>query len=256
MRAAALAGDRVDALDLLGAGLEQHLVDERDALVLAHPGAHRPVELLVGLVDHRAGVVEQQDLVAGLDHARLLHELLAVDDLDALLLQREQHGQLDRVDADRLAEQTALLELDPDLVRDALGAAGLRRHRAAQRRDARARAPVAQPRVVDLVVAGGRAEVPHDRLVVLGQEAEAVELVLRPRADVRGRDVADVRHVEAQQRPDLRAGELRLDPRQALLAEAVEADPLLPVDRHRPVGVNAHCLALRNRLRAILARRP
>ena len=64
--------------------------------------------------------------------------------------------------------------------------------------------PVAEPRVVELVVAGGRAEVPHDRLVALGQQAEAVELVLRPRADVRRRDVADVGHVEAEQRAQLR----------------------------------------------------
>ena len=38
----------------------------------------------------------------------------------------------------------------------------------------------------------------------LRKQAEAVQLVLRPRADVRGRDVADVRHVEAEQRPQLR----------------------------------------------------
>jgi hypothetical protein len=57
---------------------------------------------------------------------------------------------------------------------------------------------------------------------------------------VRGRDVADVRHVEAQQRSELGVRELLLDPREALLAQAVEADPLLPVDGHRSVGVNAH----------------
>ena len=75
------------------------------------PGPHRAVELVVGGVDHRAGGVEQRDLVAGLDHAGLLHQLLAVDDLDALRLQREQHRQLDHVDAERLAQQAALLEL-------------------------------------------------------------------------------------------------------------------------------------------------
>ena len=66
---------------------------------------------------------EQRDLVARLDHAGLLHQLLAVGDLDALALQREQHRGLDRVDPDGLAEQAALLELDPDLARDVLGAA-------------------------------------------------------------------------------------------------------------------------------------
>src|SRR3954467_15203779 len=99
-------------------------------------------------------------------------------------------------------------------------------------------------------MAGGGPEVPHDGLVAPGQEAEAVELVLRPRPDVRRGDVADVRHVEAQQRAELRGLDLRLDAREALLAEAVEADALLPVHAHRSVGVNAHPdLRLCNRLR-------
>ena len=47
---------------------------------------------------------------------RLLHQRLAVDDLDPLRLEREQHRQLDHVDAERLAEQPVLLELDADLL--------------------------------------------------------------------------------------------------------------------------------------------
>ena len=211
-----------------------------DALVLAHARPHRAVQLLVGGVDHRACLVQQRDLVLGLDHARLLHQLLAVDDLDAGGLEREQHRGLDRVDADRLAEQAALLELDADLLRDVLGPPGLGRHRAAQGRDAGARAAVGEPRVVELVVARGRAEVPHDRLVVLGEQAEPVQLVLRPRADVRRGDVADVDHVEAQQRPERGLREQPADPRQPLGAQAIEAHALLPVDGHRPVGVQSH----------------
>jgi hypothetical protein len=79
------------------------LFTTRDALVLAHPRPHRAVQLLVGGVDHHARGVQQRDLVARLDHPRLLQQLLAVDDLDPRCLQREQHGRLDRVDADRLA---------------------------------------------------------------------------------------------------------------------------------------------------------
>ncbi len=41
VRAAPLAGDRVDPLDVLGAELEEPLADERDALVLAHPRLQR-----------------------------------------------------------------------------------------------------------------------------------------------------------------------------------------------------------------------
>ena len=92
MRAAALARDGVHTLDVLGAELEEHLVDERDALVLAHPRLHGPEELLVGRVDHRAGRVQERDLVLGLDLADVLQEGLAVDDADPLGLQRLEHG--------------------------------------------------------------------------------------------------------------------------------------------------------------------
>ena len=82
-----------------------------------------------------------------------------------------------------------------------------------------------------------RAEVPHHRVVVLRQQAETRELVHRPRADVGRRDVADVAHVEAQQRPDLGLCEQRLDARQALPAQARNVDALLPVD-----GLQSECL--------------
>ena len=53
-----------------------------------------------------------------------------------------------------------------------------------------------------LVVARRRAKVPEDRLVVLRQQREPADLVLRPRADMSGRDVAHVIHVEAEQRAE------------------------------------------------------
>src|SRR4029077_18989085 len=52
--AGALARDRVDALDVLGAQVVQRLGDQPDALVLAEPRPHRAVELLVGGVHHHA----------------------------------------------------------------------------------------------------------------------------------------------------------------------------------------------------------
>ena len=113
----------------------------------------------------------------------------------------------------------ALLELDADLAGDVLGPAHLGRHRAAHQRDAGAR-PLAQPVAVELVMLGGGAEVPEDRLVVLRQQREAADLVLRPRADVRGRDVAHVVHVEAEHRAELRFGQQLLDARQALAGAA------------------------------------
>ena len=207
------------ALDVLGAELEEALADERDALVLAHARLHRLEEVVVGGVDHRARGVQERDLVRRLDLADVLHQRLAVDDGDACRLERAQDRQLDDVDAERLAEQPALLELDPDLLGDRLGAA---LDRAAQRRDAGARAILAEPRAVELVVARRRAEVPHDRVVALRQQAEAHVLVDRPHADVRRGDVADVAHVEAEQRAELRPLQSRLRPREPLGAQPLE----------------------------------
>ena len=67
MRVAAVAGHGVDRLDLLRAELEQHLRRHRDDLVLADARAQHPVDLLVDGVDDRRGVVQQRDLVGGLD---------------------------------------------------------------------------------------------------------------------------------------------------------------------------------------------
>ena len=110
--AAALARDRVDALNVLRAEVVEHLGDEADALVLPHAGLHGAVELVVGGVDHGARRRQQRDLVLCLDDAGALHQLLPVDDLDPFPLEREQNGQLDHVDAEWLLRQPTLLELD------------------------------------------------------------------------------------------------------------------------------------------------
>ena len=90
MRATALARNRVYALHMLGAELVQHLVHERDALVLAEAGAQRVEQRVVRPVDHRARRIEQSDLVLRLDHAHVLQQRLAVDDSDSFRLERAQ----------------------------------------------------------------------------------------------------------------------------------------------------------------------
>jgi hypothetical protein len=131
VRTAALAGDGVHALDVLRSELEEHAVRDRDTLVLADAGPEVPVELVVGGVDHRAGGCEQCDLVLGLDLPDLLHQRLAVHHLDPFGLERAEHGQLDYVDADGLAQQAVRLELGADLrcnrLRSALDGAAQRR---------------------------------------------------------------------------------------------------------------------------------
>ncbi len=99
VRRAPFAGDGVDALDVLAAEVVEGLADHADALVLLHPGPQELVQVLVGGVDHRAGLGQQGDLVGCLDAARLEEDLLAVDDGESFRLQRGQDGHLDDVDA-------------------------------------------------------------------------------------------------------------------------------------------------------------
>ena len=260
VRRAALAGDGVDALDVLRAEVEQRLGDEADAFVLAHTGAQRPVQLLVGGVDHRAGVGEQEDLVGGLDPARLQEHLLAVDDAEAARREGGEDGHLDEVDAERLVRQTVLGEDVVDLGGDVLGEPGSRGDGAAQRRQPGPRAmgvvvrlagragvgvAVVEPRVVQLVVAGRRTEVPDDRIAAAWDQGEADQLVDRPRADVRRRGIADVGEVEAQQRSERRLLERLVQPGQPLRAQPVHVDADFPVDIVRSEGADRHGVVLR-----------
>jgi len=97
MRIAALAGDRVDRLDVVGPVAAQELGRHRDDVGLAHPGLELLADQVIGAVHHGGGAVEERDLVDALDLARLQHDLLAVDHLEGLL-QFEQHQRLDDVE--------------------------------------------------------------------------------------------------------------------------------------------------------------
>ena len=131
--------------------------------------------------------------------------------------------------------QLALFQLDFDLARHVLCAPHLRRHRSSQQGNSGPRT-VAQPGTIELVVLGGRTEVPQNRLIILRQKREAAVLVLRPSADVRGGDVAHVVHVEAEQSAHLRFLQQRSGASQALAPQALEIHPIFPIHRHRSVG--------------------
>ena len=148
-------------------------------------------------------------------------------------LQRENGRHVRDVDADRLVFKPRSRSSSSDQLGEIVRDAGRVRHRAAHRRHPRAPARLRQPRAVELVVLGGGAEVPEDRVVVAGQEREADVLVALPGADRGARHVAQVVRVEQQQRAEVRRRQRRLRPREPVSAQTVEIDPLLPVDRHR-----------------------
>ena len=233
MRAAALARDGVDVVDVLGAHVEQGLRDVGDQLALAHPGLQLLGQHLVGPVDHRAGGVEQDDLVDRLDLAGVEHHLLAVEDLDALLGEGREHRGLGDVDADGHVRDALVLEDPGDLLRRRPEQAGVGGHGAAQADHAGVDVLRPQPRAVEPVVLGGRAEVPDVRIAAARQQGVAGHLVARPLADVGARDVADVVEVEQQDRADLRRRERLAGASQPVGAQSVDVPALLPVDVHR-----------------------
>jgi hypothetical protein len=204
MRVAALAGDRVDRLDVVRAHLVEQLVRQRDDVVLANARFQLLVDHVVDAIDHGGRLGQKLDLVPVLDLARGQHDLLAVDDLDAFFLQRMEHRGFGIVDAHRHVGHARVL----DQLRDHLGVfahqAEFGRDRAAHADDAGQAVIGFQPVGIALVVHGGRAEIPDIGAVVAGQQAEAAHLVPLPLADLGGRDVADVVHVEEQQRAGVR----------------------------------------------------
>ena len=196
VRAAALARDRVDGLDVVRAHLVEALVGQRHDLVLARPGLERLEDVLVDAVHHGGSHVEQRQLVLALEHPRLQHHLLAVADLEPRLLQREQERRLDHVDAEGHAGHALGLEDVANLDRRLLEEPRLGRHRAAHADHAGQRLLGRDLRRIEPMVARGRAEVPHPRLAVAGQKTPARELVARPLADDRSGQIADVVLVE------------------------------------------------------------
>src|SRR4051812_40797882 len=101
MRAAALAGDRVDRFDAIGAHFIQPLGRERDDFVFAHARLQSFEDVLVDAVAHCRRHVEQRNFVNALDFARFEHDLLAILHFEPEFLQREQKWRLDDVDAER-----------------------------------------------------------------------------------------------------------------------------------------------------------
>ena len=127
--------------------------------------------------------------------------------------------------------------LGPEDRRDLAGGgpeqAGVRGDRAAQADHPGVDVLLAQPRAVEPVVLGGRAEVPDVRIAAARQQRVAGHLVARPLADVGARDVADVVEVEQQDRAEVGGGQRVAGARRAVGAQPLDVPALFPVDVHR-----------------------
>ena len=89
-----------------------------------------------------------------------------------------------------------------------------------------------EPRAVEPVVHGGRAEVPQDQLAGAGVQRVPAQLVPGPLADRDAGQVPDVVVVEDEQRAEAGLFHGLPGPVQAVPAEPGEVDPLLEVDVH------------------------
>ena len=248
MRRTTLTGDGVDPLDILRTEIQQGLGDEADTLILAHTRTQRPVQLLIGGVDHRTGMRQQQDLVGCLDPPRLQEHLLAVDDTQPASLQGGEHRHLDDIDTERLVDQPVLGEDVIHLGGDIISQPGTRRNRPTQRRQPRPRpvgiamrlagrpgmgVTMVQPRVVQLMMTSRRTEIPHDRIPTPRNESETDQLVDRPRTDMRRRRITDVGEIETQQSTQRRLVQRLVQPGQPLRTQPVHVDADFPIDTVR-----------------------
>ena len=212
---------------------EQPVVGDGDQFVLAGAGTDGAGDVDVSGVDHRAGEFQKLDLVGGLDLAGVEHRLLAVDHLDAFLLQRAQHRQFHQVDADRFLVDAELHQHFLDLLGEVALDVQLQGKPALHGRDWR-RDIIGDPRRGDAL--GRRRWVPKHRLADHGTQGIAHELVARPFADMGAGDVADVVEVEREHGAEAGVADRRLCAPDPLLVQASVVDPLLPVLGHGAPG--------------------
>ena len=152
--------------------------------------------------------------------------------LQAGLLQFEHHRRLDDVDAERHVGDAMLLEDRSDLLGMALHQPELRRDGAAKAHEAGEAVLRLEPRRIELVVHGGRAEVPDDRLAVARQQRPARELIALPFADLGRGQVADVVDVEHQKRAEVGILQRLAGAAEPIAVQASVVDALLEVDAH------------------------
>ena len=218
------------------AHVEEGLGHLRDQLALADARLESLTDELIGAVDHRAGHVQQHDLVGGFHLAGVEHRLLAVMDGDVLGFQRSEHRWLDEVDAERHSGNSLGAQDLRDLPGSSGEQTGLGRHGASQPDHPAADVLRWQPWAVEPVVLRGGSEVPEVRLAAAGQEGEARHLVAGPLPDVGARDVADVVEVEDQEGAEVRCLERIADALEPVVPQPLGVHTLLPVDGLRSRG--------------------
>ena len=168
MRTGAFPANGIDALHIFRPQLVQHLVDQGHAVIFPHPGPQFQIQGVIGGVHHSAGGIQQGNFVLGFDAAGFQHQLLAVHYIQPLFLQGEQHYRLYHIHAHRFLMQAAQFQFHADFPGYILGQVSRGRRSPAQSGNAGPGA-FPQPGAVNLMMPRRRAEIPQNRLVLLGQ---------------------------------------------------------------------------------------
>ena len=236
VRVAAVAGDGVDRLDLLGAELEEEPLGVGDDLAArsrrggaTRRSARRPRRRSPAAWSSSA--ISSSVLI--LRAASITCEPSVTCDAARAAAPRASTMSVMSMPSGSPVE-AALGAARRRCARRAVGDAGLVGHRAAHRRHARRGSSrrAATARRAD----GGLAAEPKSQRIgspAARQQGVASVLVAGPLADVGAGDVADVVRVEQQQRAEVGLLQLLLGAREAIARGAAEVDPLLPVDTHR-----------------------
>src|SRR5918996_542730 len=133
-----------------------------------------------------------------------------------------------------------------DLTRGAFWQAGGRCNGPLQSRVAAVGVLGVEPGTLLAMGLGGGAEVPDPRLARTREQRVALRLVPGPVPDVRTGHVSDVGRLETQHRAEVRVVQRLPGTFETVRTEAVEVDPLLPVDRHDPWGGDIRLRELRH----------
>ena len=229
-------------LDAFAAVADVRLVQERPQRVLGHSRLQRFAHPRDAAVAHRERVRHSRDLVRRLDRARVLHDLLALEDFDALGAHEVEAQRIQAVEGDaaiaaamiadhggdRLGERLRLLDL-PHAGRHVVPA------------DERAALADGLDAFGEMLAA---AEFEQDRLAFRRHEAVAGGHVRRPHGHVAspGR-VAHVEGIAEESAGVVVLPELRLDARQAIGPHPLHVGlPFVLRQRHagRPAGGRMH----------------
>ena len=232
----AISGSDLDIVDVLRTVLVHHGGGGGLEVVFFHARLDRFGDGVVGGIGNRGGVFEDSDFVFVLDGARVLHHGLAVRQLKARVLQREDDLRFGGVDAEPAGGVEAVgVENHVEIAEKGLVAFPLHGE-SAEHGAVSGIGALFEPGAVQLLGQHFRTEAEDVRLPASGDNGVARHVVYRRVGYGRGRRVPLVAGFEQQQAIDVVGVHVGLDAIDPVAAHAVEIDPFFVIDLHHALG--------------------